>query len=405
MRLVTVVLCLWCLSLESTASDRWVFGKPIEVTPKPQAGVFQHLEGANRKHIASSGEVLAVVWEDNRTQDPQIYLSIKEPLNNQFSPAIQISTGVEAYEPAIASLPRQGFVITWEQDAEVFTRSFSRGQLSEPLQLSGSSAGHATVTTVDDQIYIAWREQVGREWFLKVSALSVNNDNKLKIQRTTSVEASGAKTPILFPALGVNSAGLCISWEDRRAGHTRLMFSYSKDHAKKFSPPQYLNEFYSNRNEYDKGNGVTRVSIAAFGEDEIVAAWMDKRRGENGYGIYGALGAEGGESFSPNERIHSQNGDKLPHYNPSTAGNISGDFVVVWDDFRQGDSDIWLSTYNDDSEWAEDFSPAVASGAGEQSHPSVSMDEAGNLHLIWMQRADVNAAGQLWYSFGKLTTE
>ena len=96
-----------------------------------------------------------------------------------------------------------------------------------------------------------------------------------------------------FPSLAANAAGLCIAWEDRRAGPTPLLVSHSGDEARRFAEPQHLNEFFSNRNQYDQGNGVTRVALAAFAQDEILAAWMDKRRGGLGYGIFAALGSDG----------------------------------------------------------------------------------------------------------------
>jgi hypothetical protein len=127
---------------------------------------------------------------------------------------------------------------------------------------------------------------------------------------------------------------------------------------------------------------------------------MDKRRGGAGYGIFAALGSDGGENFGPNEKVHGEQGDRQPHYNPAVGGNLAGDFVVAWDDFRRGDSDIWLSHYNEDDEWSRDFSPPPASGAGEQSHPAVALDDRGGLHLLWIERADMDAPSRLWYSHG-----
>ena len=406
MRMIISIVVLWLWPVfNASASDKWTFEGKIAITEKPVKGVFQHLEGGNRKHIAINSSYVAAAWEDDRTGDPQIYLAVKKQSESKFSTAQMVSSASEAYEPSIASVSGNRFIITWEQEGAVFARVWSKNILHDAIKLSQSSAGHATIITMGEQIYAAWREQLTREWFIKVASLTVSKNSQLKVNHIQSVETKGLQTPVLFPVLTLNAAGLGVAWEDRRAGHTRLMFSHSKDGAKHFNQSQSLNEFYSNRNEYDKGNGVTRVSMSSFAEDETIAAWMDKRRGENGYGIYGAMSSDGGASFGPNERIHSERGDKLPHYNPATAGNVAGDFVVVWDDFRNENSDIWLSSYTDDLEWSEDFSPAIASGAGEQTHPAVALDVQGNLHLIWMERAEANSPGQLWYGFGTRKTE
>jgi hypothetical protein len=230
--------------------------------------------------------------------------------------------------------------------------------------------------------------------------MRIDKAGRLSVERRRSVEADGLETPILFPVIVASEAGLCVAWEDRRAGHTRLLTSHSGDAGISFAAPQSLNEFFANRNQYDQGSGVTRVSLATFGADEILAAWMDKRRGGSGYGIFAALGSGGGDIFGPNEKVHGAVGDQQPHYNPATAGNRAGEFIVAWDDFRNGDSDVWISGYGDDLEWSEDYAPAVASGSGEQSHPSVALDERGNLHLLWVERDRLDGPTRLWYSLG-----
>ena len=398
MKAVLFALCLGLALPAAQATDRWRFDSRIEVTAEPVAGVFTHLEGAGRKHIAVSKQSIAVVWEDDRSRDPQIYVAQKSFGQQRFSTALQVSDGNEAYEPAIAALSDAGFVLAWEQDGAVFARLLSAGVLAPALKLSHEGASHATAAAFGERIFVAWREQRDRDWFLQLAVLRQTDTDDLEIESSRSIESAGLKTPVLYPALAVNRAGLSIAWEDRRAGHTRLLYSHADRAGKNFSEPRFLNEFFSNRNQYDQGSGVTRVALAAFADDELLAAWMDKRRGGLGYGIFTALGADG--DFGPNEKAHGEQGDKQPHYNPATAGNPAGDFVVAWDDFRRGDSDIWISSYDADDEWSLDHSPRVASGAGEQSHPSIALDTAGNLHLLWMERSELDAPGRLWYSRG-----
>jgi hypothetical protein len=312
-----------------------------------------------------------------------------------------VSSGSEAYEPSIDAISDNRFMIAFEQDASIFARILTAEGLAEPARLSRAAASHVSIASFDNRVFASWREQNNGRWFVKIAALRVTNANRIGVESIQSVEADGLETPVLFPAIAVNSAGICVAWEDRRAGHTRLLVSYAEDAGKPFAEPQFLNEFFSNRNKYDRGSGVTRVSLASFAQDEILAAWMDKRRGGKGYGIFAALGADAGESFGPNEKVHGEEGDTQPHYNPATAGNQSGDFVIAWDDFRRGDSDIWISAHNSNLEWSQDYAPPVASGDGEQSHPSIALDEQRNLHLLWIERAQLDGTSRLWYSLGR----
>ncbi len=400
MRLLLAALSLGLVASQLQASDRWVFDSKIDVTGEPSKDVYYHLDGAGRKHIALSDQTVVAIWEDNRNQNPQIYAATKTHNEKQFSPAIQVSIGSEAYEPSITNLPGNRFVLAWEQDAAIHARVLGLNGLAPLLKLSSATASHVSLASFGRRVFAAWREQQDRHWFIRVAAIRSTEAGELVVEMVAPVESTGLKTQVLFPSLAANAAGLCVAWEDRRAGHTRLLVSHSKNRAKSFSAPQHLNEYFSNRNQYDQGSGVTRVALASFAHDEILAAWMDKRRGGLGYGIFAALGSDGGEIFGPNEKVHGEAGDQQPHYNPAVTGNPGGDFVVAWDDFRRGDSDIWLSVYNEDDEWSQDFTPPTASGAGEQSHPAVAVDDQGNLHLLWLERDDMDAPGRLWYSSG-----
>jgi hypothetical protein len=403
MRIWPGAIALLLAPLWFPAAAEWRFAPRIALSGPPLAGVFHHLEGAGRRHIALSGSIIAAVWEDDSSGDPQIYLAYKATGASAFSAPLRLSDGIEAYQPAITALPRGGFVVAYEQDAQVFARIWTEQGPGPALRLSTSGVESAQPTLASDgnRVFAAWREKANRSYTLQVSELAPDNARNLQSLSRNPVEAAAQPRPMLMPTLALSPAGLAIAWEDRRAGHTRLLVSYSDPDSISFSAPGNLNEFYSNRNPYDKGNGVTRVTMTAMGEDEVIAAWMDKRRGGSGYGIFASMAAEGGAEFGPNEKVHGDQGDKLPHYNPAVAANSAGDFYVVWDDYRRGDSDIWLSGYNDDMEWDADFSPPPASGAGEQSHPAVWLDAAGGLHLLWVERAESLAPTRLFYSYGQ----
>jgi hypothetical protein len=405
MKVIGLLLSVWFLVLPFEAFAQWQFNERIAISGAAVEGVYHHLEGAGRKHIAVSEGKVAVFWEDDSSGDPQVYLAIKDSADSNFTVAEKVSGGEEAYEPAVASLKDGGFVLVWEQDGAIYLNTYSGHTLNKPLKLSSNSslASQSSVASSDDQVYVIWREQQGRSWVLLLARLSARHKQGIELLSIQPVEVETADTPVLFPTLASNESGLYVAWEDRAAGHTRLKFSFSSDQASNFIDPLYLNEFFSNRTEYDKGSGVTRVSMASFGENEIVSAWMDKRRGGKGYGIFSSIGSDG--SFGPNEKIHGAKGDTLPHYNPATSGNSDGALVVAWDDYRLGDSDIWLVSLDEDGEWGKDVSPATASGSGEQSHASVALDEKGGLHLIWIDRENLLAPTRLWYSYGDSGTD
>lgn len=208
------------------------------------------------------------------------------------------------------------FILVWEQDGAVWARTVAEESLGDALKLSSEPAGHASAATWEGEAFAVWGERPAIHPGIRLVRLAVDVDGKLKSHESRPVEQGEAAAPQLYPSVVAGENGVLVAWEDRRAGHTRLLFSHSPD-SEQFMPPVELNEYFHNRSEYDKGNGVSRVALAGFGKDEVLAAWMDKRRGGEGYGIFAALGSEGGGGFGPNERVHGADGDDVAHYNPA----------------------------------------------------------------------------------------
>ena len=96
MKALPAAFGLWLAAGMAVAADNWIFEPRIAVTGAPEAGIYHHLDGAGRKHIAVSGRSIAAVWEDNRDGGPQVYAALKPGAADSFSGAIRISDGGEA---------------------------------------------------------------------------------------------------------------------------------------------------------------------------------------------------------------------------------------------------------------------------------------------------------------------
>jgi hypothetical protein len=77
-----------------------------------------------------------------------------------------------------------------------------------------------------------------------------------------------------------------------------------------------------------------------------------------------------------------------------------GALVVAWTDEREGQGDILLSWYADGT-WSEDLPLPGASGPDEQRHPSIALDDAGNLHAAWVTRDVKGGSTRIRYRVGR----
>jgi hypothetical protein len=404
------LLCTLLLSFSAQAAP-WEFAPVISVTQESKPGVFTHLESAGRKNIAVSEGWVAVAWEDNRDGTPRCYVALKAPGQNTFGETRQISGKQEAAEPAIVGLDKGRFALAWEEADHVWARIITNKpgkamQLAEPLALSDGTGAQASLSfAAKGGLVAVWSEQGERFWQIKLARVHIkaNGDIQLEHKITVDGKAEGDQS---YPSIAALSGGkTMVAWEDRRAGNTRLFYAASRNESEYSAPPQQLNESLWREAKSgigQGGTGVMRVALAAQGSDGVAAVWADKRDFRAGYDVYAGF-AHGPEfKFGANEKVQDEFGDNIAQWHPALASNADGRVVAVWDDDRDGSPDVWLAWRKAEG-WSGDLAVPGASGAGVQSDPSIAMDDSGNLHLAWVEKADLNGPSTIKYSFARAT--
>jgi len=393
----------------ATAQAAWEFGAPLSVSGEVAPSTFFHLESAGRKNVAVSDGWVAVAWEDNRDGVPRCYVALKAPGADAFAAARQVSGKDEAAEPAIVGLGGGRFALAWEEAGRVRGRVVTAQAMGAPLVFSDKPSAQASLAFVPGGgLFAVWSERRARLWQIRLARLRVDASDALHAVRAATVDA-GAEGDQSYPSIAAAPAtGLMVAWEDRRAGHTRLLQAISRDGGMRFSPPRQLNEsIWRGQNlGFGRGTGVMRVALAAHGRDGVAAVWADKRDFQSGYDVYGGFARGPQLRFGPNEKVQDQFGDNIAQWHPAIAANAQGRAAVAWDDDRDGSPDVWLSWRHPDAQsgsgWSDDLAVPGASGPGVQSDPSLAMDEAGNLHLAWVEKADLNGPSRIRYLFGRL---
>ncbi len=378
------VLLLAALGLPVTGAAEWQFAPPVSIGGESAEDVFPHLEAAGRQSlsVAEDGSV-AVVWEDNRTGQPGVYLATKTPGDDRFGPPRALSSGGPAYEPAVVAVGGD-FVVAWEQNAKVLARRVGE-EIGPIVTLSDAGAQVTLARGKGGAVQVAWSQREGRYGRIFVAELDLSGQPALSRKRPADSEAP--RDQQLYPALAVVPDGPVVAWEDRRHGHTRLYTVHSQDSAS-FSDPERLNELSpSGSARFGRGSGVTRIALAGTGQ-LLAATWMDKRAFRGGYDIYAAISRDGGKSFGPNELAQDLFGENQPQWHPDIAVSGEGRIVTAWDDRRDGTPDLWLSWRVGEGEWSSDITFEGGSGPGAQTHPVIELDSKGRLHIAWVHRPE-----------------
>lgn len=390
----------------SVQAQPWELGQPVEVTATGGAGIFHHLESSGRRNIAVSEDTVAVAWEDNRDGTPRIYLARKDRKARGFSAEVKISGNGEAYEPSVVALDNNRFALAWEEEGRIHARLITPAGLGPIVIFGKNNAIQASLTRHEQQVLLVYSQGEARYGRIWLQHLAVDG-LRLRPQQRCAVDAKPAKDDQLYPTAVSLGGRTIVAWEDRRPGHTIIMAAQNSNQKPcRFTAPQRISERPPGPSmPYGKGHGVARVALDRYGPNGVLAAWGDKRDFREGYDIYAADYQAGNQRlFGANVRVQDTFGGFAQQWHATVAGHPSGRLVVAWDDNRDGDADITLS-WREDGGWSDDLVVPGAAGAGEQNHPSVSLDRDGNLHLAWIERETVGGPTRLHYLFGKVVKE
>lgn len=399
---LTLLLILSFLAAPLYASP-WEFGAPINVSSVHGAKVFHHLQSAGRQHIAISGKQVAVVWEDNRDGVSRCYVALKSMSAKSFAIEYRISGVDEAFEPAIVGLQEGYFAVVWEADGKAWGRLVSPHGVGKPVALSSQESMQANLGYAQASgLHAVWSERDGQYLRVKVAKLAFDlKSASLKVSASSSVDNAPLQGDQSYPSMSVLSGNaMVVAWEDRREGHTLIMTGYAAD-GRTFDQSMQLNEAKSGSFQgLGRGTGAMRVAVSSAGQKGVVAIWSDKRDFLSGYDVYAAFGSAESGQFGANQKVEDSFGDNIVQWHPAIAGNKTGQVVAVWDDDRDGTSDIWLA-WPQENGWSDNVAIPGASGAGVQVEPAIAMDEQGNVHIAWVDKSDLNAPSRVRYVMGR----
>jgi hypothetical protein len=256
-------------------------------------------------------------------------------------------------------------------------------------------------------------ERAGDHLQLRVGRLEAAG-NEIRLTHSGPVEMQSPIEDQAYPALAVNADGsVVVVWEDRRFKHTLMLVAHSQD-GEHFGAPYRLID--TNRSlsagpgaKLGAGMGAMRPTLARCGVLPVIASgvaaargpcvvsvWLDKRDFLSGYDVYAAFSPNGGRSFGPNLKVQDSFGDSIAQWHAAVAANHLGRVVAVWDDDRDGSSDIWLSNWTGKG-YSDNVQVPAASGPGAQTGPMVYLDDEERLHLIWLDQAEEGAGTRIRY--------
>lgn len=388
--LLRALLPFFCLAhLPAWADWQW---SAAEDVAQSQTGVFHHLDASGRQALVAIPEFVALVWSD--AGNARCHLALKRP--DQPFKSQSFGDG-ECFEPSLAPLDAGRLLIAWEDSGGVRVAVADAETIHPAVSLAPSGGQAVTRRHNTLGTHAVWSSIRGR--FRQIlHAPLVLQGNQIQPGPVRSVDPAPATDDQMYPALVDTQDGISLIWEDRRLGHTVIYGSVLRD-GQSWSAPQRISQNRTGKinNNLGRGTGAMRPALARYGSN-LAVVWLDKRDFLSGYDVYGAISEDQGNNFGANQKLQDSFGDAIAQWHVGVTGNPQGGLAVAWDDDRDGSSDIWL-TWPREGGFAENAAPPPASGPAKQTDPVVWLDQAGNLHLAWIEYAETGT--RIRYALGR----
>jgi hypothetical protein len=128
--------------------------------------------------------------------------------------------------------------------------------------------------------------------------------------------------------------------------------------------------------------GFSSPSIAINDKGSFVIAWIDSRYGNNA--IFFQLYDSSGIAQGNNQKVNDDNAGSIWSYNQSIVMDESGNFVIAWSTYQNGNYEIYFQRYNA-SGITQGNIQKVNDDAGhvERLSQSIAMDNSGNFVIVW----------------------
>lgn len=379
------------------------------VTDAGQRSFWAHTFSSGAHSVAVRGQEVFTAWYDVRNGDSDVFFAKSVDGGATFGPNVRVNddTGQSRqYKPSLGLDAAGSIYMIWRDDrrghADIFfARSEDGGKsFSKNLLLNDDTGwayqGNPSIgVSPEGLVYAAWsddRNENGDIYF------TVSRDRGRSFGRNLRLNDDTGKSVQSHPTVSAGAGGLVVvAWEDFRNGRSEVYLARSKDAGKTFEP---------NRRVLSGAEGTVQVSpsIAVDPHGRIAVAWAqfrpqtgpvdppDAAKGETLWwekvrqgdaDIELAVSTDGGVHFSSPMQVNDDRSSR-PQAFPSVAFDPRGGIDLAWEDFRNGQADIYFAQ----------IGPGLASLRPNQKvnddtaralhyHPSLAVDGEGKAYLLW----------------------
>ena len=395
-----------------TRSGNDIYARRFDSSGNPLGASFKVNEDkAARPHISPSVSIgpsgnFVIVWEDFRQTDSDIYAQRYSSAGNKLGSNLMVnsdSLNEDQYSPSMSMGRGDRFMVTWVDlrsgIKNIFVRLFSFDGAPQ------TSVFKVDTTTTSDPRESPWigSDTTGRyiiTWADYAPSFPTIYAQRLDslghaLEAKLRISDQGAIGERHNPTLSTNPSGaFVVVWMDKR----NLNYDIWARTVRSDGFPQQQASFILNDDSTGANQG--SPSIATQSDGGFMVVWEDFRN--NNSDIYLKRFNSSGQPLGGDFRVNDSLG-YVNHGLPDIACNDSGNFVVVWQDEREG-LDIYGQCFDHlGNPVGENFKVNGDSGTDLHNSPSCDMSTSGDFVVVWAAKAGSvqNIYGRLFWSNGQ----
>ena len=359
----------------------------------------------------TSGDFV-ICWVDGRNGERDIYAqrysSSGDRLGTDFRVNDDAGSSFQEF-PSIAMDAYGDFIICWQDgrngDYDIYAQRYSMvgDRVGVNLRVNddvGTSWQRYPSVSMDayGDFIICWQDGRSGDYDIYAQRYNMVGD---RVGINSRVNDDAGASNQWYPSVAMDvDGGFAICWGDERNG---------------WDNPDIYAQRYNSSGETLETNfkvnndvGTSRQgspSIAMDLEGDFVICWVDDRNGEWDYDIYAQRYSSTGDTLRANFRVNDDSGASYQCF-PSVSTDLNGDFVICWEDWRNGewDYDIYAQRYSNlGGTLGANFKVNDNTGTSGQYSASVSMDAYGDFIICWQdsRNSDLDIYAQRYNSSGE----
>ncbi|TET91394.1 MAG: hypothetical protein E3J35_02975 [Methanomassiliicoccales archaeon] len=325
-------------------------------------------QGQGSPSISVNGTDVHAVWVYQDVFDFDIYHRLHN--GTSWGSEEEISTDIannQQYNPSIAAEGGRAHAV-WQDtiggDNDIYYRFYDGTTWQPGMEISSDGGmeiqSYPAVDAENGNVHVVWQDQGDGDfdiYYRNFDGTSWQAEQEISIDGGT--EGQGGV------AIAVNGSKVHVVWVDGGGGDADIYYRL-------FDGTSWQPEV-----EISTDTGTepqNKPSIAAYG-NEVCVVWLDVEDGD--WDVYYRL--FDGISWQAEQEISTDTGTETQ--DEPSVGTEGGKAYVAWQDFGDGDLDIYYRHF-DGISWQPEQEISTDTGSEFQYEPSISV-ESGMAHVVW----------------------